>query len=127
MGFLIVIGLLALGVWAIWFTCTRLYRASVPRGYWVAFSILIAAGLVAGVWLTLFFDYQVSDRLRFAGAPMPVAFFHLEDGPWIDFVTPPYIDYPAIAANAACVAAMSVLPLLLFRRVFRHGFDRETS
>jgi hypothetical protein len=66
---------------------------------------------VAGVWLALTVDYRVSPKMRFLSFPMPLAFFHLEDGRWIDFVTPPHVMYPGLVANVISVVALSLLPV----------------
>ncbi len=50
--------------------------------------------------------------MRFVSFPMPVAFFHLEDGQWVDFPTPEYVMYPGLAANVAVITACLVLPVL---------------
>ena len=61
--------------------------------------------------------------MRFVSFPIPIAFFHLEDGHWIDFVTPAYVMYPGLVANIVAIVATSVLPLLLVCVVY----DRKHS
>ncbi len=113
MGFLIVIALLALSSWGVFATFRRLRRAHASRAWWFAFGVLAVAGLVAGYWLAFSFEYHVSPRMRYVSFPMPLAFFHLEDGQWVDFVTPPYVMYPGLLANVVAIVAVALLPLLL--------------
>jgi hypothetical protein len=113
MAFLIIIALFVLGSCGVFGTFRRLRRQRANRRWWIAFALLAAVGLVAGCWLTFSFEYQVSPRMRFASFPMPLAFFHLEDGQWIDFVTPPYVIYPGLVANVIAIVAVALLPLLL--------------
>ena len=112
-GFLIVIAVLALSCWILRRTWLRLRVARAGRAWWIAFATLIFVGLSAGSWLTFSFEYQVSARYRFASFPIPLAVFHLEDGQWIDFITPPYVMYPGFAANIMAAIALVLLPLLI--------------
>jgi hypothetical protein len=113
MGFLIVIVLFALSSWGVFATFLRLRRTHASRAWWFAFALLVVVGLVAGCWLAFSFEYQVSPRIRYASFPIPLAFFHLEHGQWIDFVTPAYVMYPGLVANVTAVVAVVLLPLLL--------------
>jgi hypothetical protein len=71
--------------------------------------LLGALGSAAGVWGGFFYEYQPSPRLRVIGAPVPMAFFHLEGPPseevWVDFVD----EFPLLVA-----ASNPVLLALLF-------------
>jgi hypothetical protein len=113
MSFLIVTALLALSSWGVFATFRRLRRTQASRAWWLAFASLVVVGLVAGCWLAFSFQYQVTPRMRYVSFPIPLAFFHLEDGQWIDFVTPPYVMYPGLVANVIAVVAVALLPLLL--------------
>jgi hypothetical protein len=113
MGFLIVIALFGLSSWGVFATFWRLRRTHASRVWWAAFALLAVIGLATGCWLAFSFEYQVSPRMRFVSFPMPLAFFHLEDGRWVDFVTPPYVMYPGLVANVITVVAVALLPLLL--------------
>jgi len=113
MGFLAVIVLLLLGSSGVIATLRRLLRKRAARGWWFAFAGLAVVGLVAGCWLAFSFEYQVSPRTRFASFPMPLAFFRLEDGHWVDYVTPPHVMYLGLAANIIVILAVALLPLLL--------------
>jgi hypothetical protein len=45
--------------------------------------------------------------------PMALVFFQLEDGRWVDFITPPHVMYPGLIANVIAIVAVALLPLLL--------------
>jgi hypothetical protein len=113
MAILIVIALFALGALGVLATFRSLHRTHASRNWWFAFGSLVIVGLVAGCWFAFNFEYQVSPRMRFVSFPMPLAFFHLEEGEWIDFVTPPYVMYPGLVANVIAIVALALLPLLL--------------
>ena len=113
MGFPIVIVLLVLSSWGVLATFHRLRRTHAGRAWWSAFAVLAVFGLAAGCWLAFSFEYQVSPQMRYASFPMPLAFFHLEGGQWVDFVTPPHVMYPGLVANVIAVVALALLPLLL--------------
>jgi len=117
MGFVIVIIVLALSSWAMIATIRRLRRTNAGRAWWTAFAMLLALGISAGTWFAFSFEYQVSHDMRYASFPVPLAFFHLEDGHWVDFITPPYVMYPGLLANVTSFAAFALLPLLIISRV----------
>jgi hypothetical protein len=117
MGFVIVIVVLGLSIWTVVATIHRLRRAHAGRAWWIAFALLLVLGLSAGTWISFNFEYQVSPRMRYASFPVPLAFFHLEDGIWVDFITPPQVMYPGLVANVTSFAAVALLPLLIASRV----------
>ncbi|MEO5804041.1 MAG: hypothetical protein ABIR24_10970 [Verrucomicrobiota bacterium] len=113
MGFFFAIALLALSCWSVFSTFRRLRRAHVSRRWWTAFALLAIAGSAAGIWLAFSFEYQITPKMRYASFPMPLAFFHLEDGHWVDFVTPPHVMYPGLIANVVAVIALALMPLFV--------------
>jgi hypothetical protein len=123
-GFLIVIAMLGLSSFGIFSTVRRLRRCRVGRSWWRAFGVLSLVGVVGGWWLAFHLEYQPSARVRFVSFPMPVAFFHLEDGQWVDFVTPWYVMYPGLVANIVATTALTVLPLLVISVVVGRKNDR---
>lgn len=127
MGFLIVVALFAVSSWAVFATVRRLRRTKASQVWWFAFASLVLIGLVAGCWLAFSFEYQVSPRMRYSSFPMPLAFFHLEDGRWVDFVTPPHVMYPGLVANVIAVVAMALLPLSLTSLAFGRTHSDETG
>ncbi|MCW5558660.1 MAG: hypothetical protein KIT22_12625 [Verrucomicrobiae bacterium] len=79
MGLLLIAGLFTASSWGVLVTFLRLRRMRAGPMWWFAFASLVGVGVTAGGWL-LRFEYTVSPRMRFAGFPLPLAFFHLEDG-----------------------------------------------
>ena len=113
MGFPIIIVVFILSFCVVSATIWRLRRTGAGRSWWFAFIALAIVGVTVGSWLALRFEYQISPTLRCASFPVPLAFFHLENGNWIDFVTPPQVMYSGLVANILAVVAVFLLPLLL--------------
>ncbi len=73
-------------------------------------------------------EYRLGSKFRLVGFPTPVVFFHWEGGNWVDFITPPVVMYPGVAANILSGIALVQLPLLGFlRRKARHQSEHECS
>lgn len=119
MGVWIVILVLALSCWILVTTWRRLRQKQLGRAWWLTFASLIVLGLAVGSWAAFNMEYQVSPRMRFASFPIPLAFFHLEDGNWIDFVTPDYVMYPGLGTNVVACVAIAVLPVLFVSLLHR--------
>jgi len=117
MGFIIVIIVLALSAWAVLATVRRLRQMKAGLAWWLAFASLLAVGCGAGTWFAFSFEYQVSPEMRCSSFPLPLAFFRLEEGRWIDFITPPHVMYPGLVANVASFVALALLPLLFASRM----------
>src|ERR1039457_2699178 len=113
MGFLIIIALLALSSWMLFATVERLRQRHASQAWWLAFYGFAIVGAVLGYWLAFHFEYQASSQLRFFSFPIPVNFFHLEDGQWVDFPTPLVFGYPAMFTNIVAITAFAVLPVLV--------------
>jgi hypothetical protein len=85
-------------------------------------SVLVALWLVGaalGMWFATRFEYRPTRGLRVVGAPVPVAYYHLEGPPgnqrWVDFISPvqPWL----VAADAilfSLLCAMVLRVILLF-------------
>ena len=119
MAFLAAIVLLFLSGACIVATFYRLRRTHAGRSWWGTFGVLTIIGFTGGRWIALNADYQVSPTMRFCSFPLPLAFLHLEDGAWVDFVTPPPIMYSGLAINVLSFVAVSLLPLLLASMAFQ--------
>ena len=115
MTFILAVGLLALSAWGVVATVRRFRQTGAGSAWWLAFSILGMLG--AGAWFAFRFEYQVSPEFRFIGFPVPVAFFHLEDGHLVDFIIPPYASYPALCADTVGFGVAFLMPLLIARRL----------
>src|SRR4051812_40753557 len=80
-------------------------RALERRGagplWWTALVVLLLLGLGAGVWCGFYCEYHYSDSLRVFSFPVPAAFFRLENGDWVDYVSP--AAHFIALLNAVCV------------------------
>ena len=117
MALILAFALLALSAWGVAATVRRFRQTGAGSAWWVAFSILGILGAGLGAWFAFRFEYQVSPEFRFIGFPVPVAFFHLEDGHWVDFIIPPYASYPALLADTVSFGVAFLMPLLIARRL----------
>jgi len=113
MVFLLIIPVLALSIWIVRATYGRLRRMHATSAWWGAFGFFAVVGFVAGCWLTFWFQYQVSDRMRFAGFPIPLEFIHLENDGWISFVSPAPLQLFGMIANVSVAVAVAFLPMLV--------------
>ena len=116
MGILIVILFLALSVWTFVALFRRLHRQHASRGLWFAFSVLAASGVAVGIWCALYCEYHLGARFRIGSFPIPVVFFHFEDGQWVDFPVPAFQAWLAVAANIITITALATLPVWLVSR-----------
>ena len=126
-GILVVIALLGLSSWVFFFTFRRLRRRHARRAWWVALYSAVAVGAALGYWLAFHFEYQPSSRWRFFSFPVPVVFFHLEDGQWVDFPTPKFFGYLAMFTNILIITASAILPVLLASIFTTSGKPRYDS
>ena len=111
MGMLIVIISLALSSWIIISLFKRLRRQRVSKAWWIAFGILFAGGVALGIWCAFFCEYRVGAKYRWAGFPIPVVFFHLEEGQWVDYQVPSFQAWLAAITNIITIIALIELPL----------------
>ena|ERR1051326_634492 len=123
MGLVIVIAVLALSCWLLFATFRRLRRRHAGRSWWFVFGSLALVGVVLGYRLAFHCEYQVSPTMRFVSFPIPLCFFHLEDGQWVDFPTPEYVGYPGLVTNIVAVTALAVFPVFV-ASLFSHRGQR---
>jgi hypothetical protein len=121
MGFVVVIALLSLSSWILITTFRRLYSKPVGIVWWLVFCGLAVSGVVIGYYMAFDFEYKVSAHMQFVSFPIPVCFFHFENGQWVDFPTPDFFAYPAAFTNVVTVTAFAVLPVLVASILFRRG------
>jgi hypothetical protein len=114
MGMALVVALLIGSSWLLVSLVHRFRRKRVTAPWWIALAILVAVGIAVGVWCAFFFEYQVGPRYRFVSFPLPVAFFHLEGGEWVDFPVPSFQAWAAALTNIISVTALATSPLWLF-------------
>jgi len=111
MGFLIAILFLAWSVWMLVALFRRLRRRHSSRGLWFSFSVLATCGVAVGIWCALYCEYHLGTRFRIGSFPIPVVFFHFEDGQWVDFPVPAFQAWLAVVTNIITITALATLPV----------------
>ena len=113
MGIIFIIVFLGSSSWTLVALCRRLRRQHTGIGWWIAFGILVAFGVTVGIWCAFYCEYPVGTRYRIASFPIPIGFFHLEDGEWVDFPVPKFQAWSAAFTNVITITALATLPLWL--------------
>lgn len=113
MGLLFVIIFLAASSWALVALIRRLHRKHASTVWWVAFGALVFVGIAAGILCAFYFEYHLGADLRVGSFPLPVVFFHLEEGQWVDFPVPQFQAWSAAFTNVITITALATLPLWL--------------
>src|SRR6266436_9572339 len=124
-GMLFVLAFLAGSSWALVSLVRLLRREHAGTRRWIAFVILLVVGISVGVWCAFYCEYSVGGRYRIGSFPLPIVFFHLEDGQWIDFPVPELQAWSAAFTNIVTITALATVPLwLLSWRQQRHERTR---
>jgi hypothetical protein len=117
--------LLALASLAAFATVRGLRRSQAGPRWWGGLSLSAALGAAVGVWCGFFCEYHVIENLRVFSFPVPAGFWHLEDGDWVDYVTPaPFL---VAVCNSASVALLAVLPLWAAHSLLRGARGRSAG
>lgn len=117
MGYVIVLAVLALGLWGIYSTLAHLRRNRCSTRWWVGFGLLLVLGLALGIWAGAFLEYQPRASIRIHGFPLPLVTFVWEQDRWTDFVPPRSVQYGSVVANIAAVVAVCLMPLMIVARI----------
>ena len=120
MGILIVILFLALSNWTLVAVFRRLQRQHADSRLWAMFSALVACGVAVGVWCAFYCEYHLGAQFRISSFPIPVVFFHLEDGQWVDFPVPTVQTWMTVVTNIITITALATLPVWLVSRRHDH-------
>jgi hypothetical protein len=125
MGHLLVLVAVAVMAWADFAAIRGMARSRARGAWWVALAIFLLVGVAGGVWCGFCCEYQVSGHLRVFSFPVPAAFLHLEDGQWVDYITPA----PLLVAlfNVVAVAIVCLLPLSAAYFYYRSRKGRAMS
>ena len=116
MGFLFVTVIFALSCWELAATFRRLRRGGAGVGWWIGLTGLLLIGLAVGFWCAFDVEYHAGPNFRIGGVPLPLVFFHLEGGQWVDFRVAKFQAWAAAFANILAVAAIATLPIFLIYR-----------
>jgi hypothetical protein len=107
---ILILPVLAFDVWLLATTGKRQFKMWRQARAWPRLAGIVGLGVALGVWLARFVEYKWGAKMRVIGFPVPVCFFHLEDGNWVDFIPPPAIQYLGWAANLLSGLAAPFLP-----------------
>lgn len=123
-GMLFIIAFLAGSSWALGALVRRLRREHASARWWVGFFVLGLVGASGGVWCANL-EYPLGQHFRIGSFPIPVVFFHLEDGQWVDFPVPGFQAWSAVLTNIITITALATVPLwVLSWRQHRHEQTR---
>jgi hypothetical protein len=111
---LIIIAFLALSGWMLVALFRRLRRDRGSFGSWVVAGLLVGIGLAFGIWSGFYCEYHVGTHYRFSSFPIPIVFFHLEDGQWVDFPVPTVQAWASAFADMITLTALATVPLWFF-------------
>ena len=118
---LFVVALLAGSAWALVSLVRRLRRERAGIRWWIALVIMVSVGVPAGIWCAFHCEYHWGEHYRVGSFLLPVVFFHLEDGQWVDFPVPKLQALSAAFTNIITITALATVPLWLVSwRQHRH-------
>lgn len=84
----------------------------------ILLAVVGAAVLVVGIRFGILGEFQLNERMRMQGAPIPLVVFVLEGQNWTDFVKPKCVGYVCMVANALFpVGCFTLLWRLLIHRL----------
>lgn len=120
-----ILSLLGGSSWALVSLVRRLRREHAGTRWWIAFAVLVVIGLSVGTWCAFQCEYPIGADYRIGSFPIPIVFFHLEDGQWVDFPAPEFQAWSAAFTNIITITALATVPLwLLSWRQHRHEHTR---
>jgi hypothetical protein len=106
---LLILPVLALDVWLLATTGKKQFRIWTQARAWPRLAGAAGLGVALGIFC-LSVKYKWGSEMRVIGFPVPVCFFHLENGNWVDFLPPAAMQYPGCAANFLSGLAAPLLP-----------------
>jgi hypothetical protein len=84
----------------------------------ILLAVVGAAALTVGIRFGILGEFQLSERMKMQGAPIPLVVFVLEGQNWTDFVKPKFVSYVCMVANALFpVGCFALLWRLLSHRL----------
>src|ERR1700761_3616643 len=116
MALILIVLLFCVSVWSLIALFRRLRRIHASGRLWLAFVVLILLGVAVGYRCSFHGQYQLRDDFRVASFPIPIVFFRLEEGNWMDYPVPDYQVWPTAVTNIFIVTAVATVPLWLWSR-----------
>jgi hypothetical protein len=110
----------------VWWTIANTNRMPNPFAWKAAAAVILTVGVFPGFWYGFGLRYAIADTLEFQGFPIPLAFFVLEQGQWVDYIGfPPLGLINVFIIDSIFLVPLSVAMFLILRR--RHGVERRTA
>lgn len=109
MGILLIIGITLLCGWVV----IPVFRNAAKirqKKLWLVIFLMAVVGIGVGMLLANL-EYHAGAKFRVVGTPIPLIFFHLENGQWVDFPLPSYVAWPGYIANVIFGTALCLAPL----------------
>jgi hypothetical protein len=116
MALIFILLLFALSLWSLIALFRRLRRVHAGMRLWSSFAVLILVGAAVGFWCSFYCEYHTRENYRIASFPIPIVFFHLEEGNWVDFPVPDYQVWPTAITNILIIPALATSPLWIFSK-----------
>jgi hypothetical protein len=107
---ILILPVLAADVWLLATTGKKQFKTWTQARAWTRLAGAASLGAALGVWLSFFVEYKWGANMRVIGFPVPLGFFHLEDGNWVDFPLPSDIQCLGCAANFLSGLAAPLIP-----------------
>jgi len=107
---ILILPVLAFDVWLLATTGKKQCQIWRQARAWPRLAAAAVIGLALGVWLSFFLEYKWGSAMRVTGLPVPVCFFHLEDGNWVDYPLPKAMQWAGCAVNFLTGLAAPFMP-----------------
>jgi hypothetical protein len=120
--YLISIPVIMLAISLVFLQTVHLCRQKASWRWWVTLAAIVVSGGYVG-WLLGHCDVQVSPEMVWGGVPLPLGFFHFEDGGWVDYVLPDSAQRCNVVANTVLPIVILLFPWIILRR---RWMPRET-
>ena len=120
LSFFVGIGLVLASLPTIRFAFREIKRAPKKLSLTTLLVLLIMLGLGVGLRFCAFAEFQIGERMRVQGFPIPLGIFILEADGWTGFVKPQLLTYLCLFADAVfpatCLAAIFAMTARASRR-----------
>ncbi len=115
LSYLISIPVTGFAIWLVLRNAAQLYRRRASWGWWTVLVTIVIVGAYAGRQLS-HCEVRVSPEFVRGGLPLPIGFFHLEEGQWTDYVLPHPAQWCNIVADTVIPIMVLLLPWTIARR-----------
>jgi hypothetical protein len=109
--FLLFIAFVAFLGWTACRTTASLYSHRASALWWFLLGAALLAGGSFGFWCAFYAEYRTGEDTRLLSAPIPAVILKLEDGRWVDYVSP--VSSFIAVLNLLTVFFGSAMPVLI--------------